>query len=95
MRSDEAACKLQLALSSDEDPELRFMAGAGVEAQKRLAAASAPGGHLWSRSYTALAAGRGRQAAMDWALAQFSKLDPAGRVEVMGTWLASDKPAEK
>ena len=95
LRSDEAACKLQLALSSEEDPELRFLAGSGVEAKKRLAAASTPDGHTWSKSYVALVAGRGRQAALDWALAQFSKLEPADRVEVVGTWLASDKPAEK
>jgi|GEM_PF-2624907 len=46
-------------------------------------------------SYAALAAGSGRLAAADWALAQFSKLDAPARVEIMGEWLAGTKAREK
>jgi len=94
-RRDEVAAKLQAALAADDDPELRFLASAGVDAQKRLAAASAPNGHAWRKSYAVLAAGRGRLAALDWALAQFPKLDAAARVEIMGPWLGDAKPGDK
>jgi HEAT repeat protein len=95
LRRDQAARKLQAELASDGDAELRFLGGAAAEAPKRLATASAPDGHVWLGSYAALAAGPGRLAAADWALAQFPKLDPAARVEIMGEWLAEAKPSEK
>jgi len=94
-RRDQFARKAQATLASDGDAELRFLGSAAVDAQKRLAAASAPDGHVWLASYAALAAGSGRLAAADWALFQFPKLDPAARVEIMGAWLAGAKPAEK
>jgi hypothetical protein len=90
-RRDQFAHKVQATLAGDGDAELRFL-GSAVDAQKRLAAASAPDGHLWRASYAALAAGSGRLAAADWALVQFPKLDPAARVEIMGAWLAGTKP---
>jgi TonB family protein len=91
-RRDQAARKVQAALAGEGDAELRFLGSAAVDAQKRLAAASAPEGHLWRASYAALAAGSGRLAAADWALVQFPKLDPLARVEIMGEWLAGAKP---
>jgi TonB family protein len=93
-RGDEAAGKLRAALANDEDPELRFLASAGLEADKRLAAAGAADGYRWFKSYRVLAVSSGRLLALDWVLAQFSKLDPATRVEVMGAWLAGAKPGK-
>jgi hypothetical protein len=95
VRRDQAARKLQADLAGDKDAEVRFLGGAAVDAQKRLAAASAPEGHAWRASYAALAAGPGRLAAADWALAQFPKLDSAARVEIAAAWLAGAKAAEK
>jgi HEAT repeat protein len=88
MRRDQAARKLQAGLAGDADAEIRFLGGAAADAQKRLAAASAPEGQLWHSSFAALAAGPGRLAAVDWALAQFAKLDAPARVEIMAAWLA-------
>jgi hypothetical protein len=88
VRRDQAARKLQADLAGDGDAELRFLGSAAVDAPKRLAAASAPEGHVWRSSYAALAVGAGRLAAADWALAQFSKLDEPARVEVVAAWLA-------
>jgi HEAT repeat protein len=94
-RRDQFAHKVQATLAGDGDAELRFLGSAAVDAQKRLAAASAPEGNVWRASYAALAAGSGRLAAADWALVQFPKLDPAARVEIMGAWLAGTKTGEK
>jgi TonB family protein len=94
-RRDQAARKLQAGLAGEGDAELRFLGSAAAEAPKRLAAASAPDGHVWLGSYAAMAAGPGRLAAADWALAQFPKLDPAAHVETMGEWLVGAKPDEK
>ena len=91
-RRDQFVRKVQATLAGEGDAELRFLGSAALDAQKRLAAASAPEGHLWRASYAALAAGSGRLAAADWALVQFPKLDPAVRVEIMGEWLAGTKP---
>jgi TonB family protein len=91
-RRDQFARKVQATLAGEGDAELRFLGSAAVDAQKRLAAASAPEGHVWRASYAALAAGSGRLAAADWALVQFPKLDPPARVEIMGEWLAGTKP---
>ena len=96
VRRDDPARKLQANLAGDGDAELRFLGGgAAVDAQKRVAAASVPEGHVWRGSFAALAAGRGRLAAADWALAQFPKLDAPTRVEIMGAWLAGAKTGEK
>jgi hypothetical protein len=96
VRRDQFARKAQATLAGDGDAELRFLGSAAVDAQKRLAAASAPEGHVWRASYAALAAGSGRLAAADWALVQFPKLDPAARVEIMAAWLAgATKMGEK
>jgi TonB family protein len=95
VRRDQAARKLQATLAGDHDAELSFLGSSELDALKRRAAASAPGGHVWRTSYAALAAGPGRLAASDWALAQFPKLDAAARVEIMAEWLAGAKPVEK
>jgi len=92
-RRDQAARKVQATLAGEGDAELRFLGSAALDAQKRLAAASAPEGSVWRASYAALAAGSGRLAAADWVLVQFPKLDPAARVEIMGEWLAGAKPS--
>jgi TonB family protein len=94
-RRDPPARKVLATLASSQDAELRFLGSSELDAQKRLAAASAPESHAWRASYAALATGPGRIAATDWALAQFPKLDPAARVEIMAAWLAGAKPAEK
>jgi HEAT repeat protein len=95
VRRDQPARKLQAGLAGNQDAELRFLGSTELDAQKRLAAAAAPGGHAWRSSYAALASGPGRLAASDWALAQFPKLDAAARVEIMAEWLAETKPVEK
>jgi len=95
VRRDPAARKLLAGLAGDGDAELRFLGAAAADAQKRLTAASAPQGHAWRSSYAALAAGPGRLAAADWALAQFPKLDAPARVEVAAAWLAEAKTGEK
>jgi hypothetical protein len=95
VRRDEPARKLLAKLADNQDAELRFLGSADLDAQKRLAAASAPEGQVWRASFAALAAGPSRLAAVDWALAQFPKLDPAAWVEVVGAWLAEAKPVEK
>jgi TonB family protein len=94
-RSDQAARKLQATLAGDKDAEMRFLGSGGLDAQKRLAAVSAPEGHAWRASYAALAVGPSRLAAADWALAQFPKLDAPARVEIIAAWLAEAKPVEK
>jgi TonB family protein len=95
VRRDQPARKALATLAGDQDAELRFLGSRDLEAPKRLAAASAPGGHGWRNSYAALAAGLGRLAAADWALAQFPKLDAAARVEIMAAWLAGAEPVGK
>jgi HEAT repeat protein len=95
VRRDPPARKLLAKLADNQDAELRFLGSADLNAQKRLAAASAPEGQSWRASFAALAAGPGRLAAVDWALAQFPKLDPAARVEIVAAWLAESKPVEK
>jgi hypothetical protein len=95
VRRDPPARKLLANLAGHQDAELRFLGSSELDAQKRLAAASAPEGQVWRASFAALAAGPARLAAADWALAQFPKLDPAVRVEIVGAWLAETKPVEK
>jgi HEAT repeat protein len=95
VRRDQPARKLLANLAGHQDAELRFLGSSELDAQKRLAAASAPEGQVWRASFAALAAGPARLAAADWALAQFPKLDPAVRVEIVGAWLAVTMPVEK
>jgi TonB family protein len=93
-RRDEHAAKFLSALASDPDPELRFLASGGLDAEKRLAAASAAETQGWQDSYRALVQGAGRLAALDWALVQFPKLESGARVEALAPWLVQVKPAE-
>jgi len=93
-RRDSFAAKTQAALAASPDPELRFLAGNVVESDKRLAAASAPEGYAWTEDFATLAEGSGGIAAIDWMLAQFPKLSPASRVDLMGSWLASTRAAK-
>jgi hypothetical protein len=95
MRRDQAARKLLAGLADDKDAELRFLGSAELDAPKRVAAASASDGQGWRSSYAVLVSGPGRLAASDWALAQFPKLDPAARVEIMAEWLAGAPPGAK
>jgi TonB family protein len=93
-RRDEHAAKFLASLANDSDPELRFLASGGLDAEKRLAAVSAPEAQAWKGSYMSLVAGAGRLVAADWVVAQFPKLDPATRVEILTPWLAQPQPAE-
>ncbi len=93
-RRDPFAAKAQAALAGSPDPELRFLAGNAVDSDKRLAAASAPEGYAWTEDFATLAEGSGGIAAVDWMLAQFPKLSPAIRVDLMGSWLASTRAAK-
>lgn len=93
-RRDEPAAKFLASLSNDSDPELRFLASGGLDAEKRKAAVLAPEAQGWKNSYLAMVGGAGRLAAVDWAVAQFPKLDPSARVEILAPWLAQPKPAE-
>jgi TonB family protein len=90
-RQDSFARKAQVALAQSPDPELRFLAGSTVSADKRTAAATSPDGAPWLASYAALAEGSGKLAAMDWAIAEFPKLAPATRIDVLATWLAATR----
>jgi TonB family protein len=94
-RRDQPARKLLGTLAGDKDAELRFLGSADLDMQKRVAAAAAPEGQTWRSSYAVLAAGSGRLAAADWALAQFLKLDSAARVGILAAWLSGAKPGEK
>jgi TonB family protein len=91
-RHDPAAAKLQTTLSAESDAELRFLAGDTQAAAARQIATAAPEGYVWLDSYEALASGSGKLAAVDWALAQFPKLTPPVRIEVMGMWLTANPP---
>jgi hypothetical protein len=93
-RRDEPAAKILASMASDDDPEIRFLASGGLDAEKRLAMASAAEGAGWRASYMVLMAGPGRPAALDWALAQFPKLQPAARVEILAPWLETAKSTE-
>jgi HEAT repeat protein len=93
-RHDPAAAKVQATLATSPDAELRFLAGPTVDADKRAAIAAAPEGYAWTDACTALAQGSGKLAAIDWILAQFPKLDPPTRTDLMGLWLASSHAKE-
>lgn len=88
-RSDDAAGKALRRLASIDDPEVRFLASANLDPQARLDATSAPEGYKWTESAKALLRGPGKLAVTDWILAQFPKLDPATRIDLMGAWLAA------
>jgi HEAT repeat protein len=92
-RQDPFAAKAQAALASSPDAELRFLATPTLtDAELRKTATAAPEGYAWTESCAALAEGSGKLAAVDWTLAQFPKLGPEARVDVMGTWLAATRP---
>jgi HEAT repeat protein len=89
-RHDAAIAKAQAALITATDAELRFLAApAMADAEQRRAAAAFPEGDTWKDSCIALAEGPGKPTAVDWMLAQFLKLDPETRIDLMGSWLAS------
>jgi TonB family protein len=88
-RHDPAAAKVQATLAASPDAELRFLAGNTLDTEKRAAIAAAPEGYAWTDACTALAQGNGKLAAVDWILAQFPKLDPLTRTDLMGLWLAA------
>jgi TonB family protein len=90
-RHDAFAMKFQTSLGASRDAELRFLAGTTIDAEKRVAAASAPEGYPWTDSCAALAEGNGKIAAVDWLLAQFPKLEPTTRIDLMGMWLAANR----
>ena len=94
-RHDSFAAKTQAVLAASPDLELRFLAGTSVAADKRVAAAAAPEGYAWTASFAALAEGSGKIAAVDWMLAQFQKLDPATRIDLIGKWLASTRGTKR
>lgn len=93
-RHDIFAAKAQATLAASPDSELRLLAGDAVEPDKRLAAAAAPEGYAWTETFAALAKGSGKIAAIDWMLAQFPRLSPDTRVDLMGSWLASTRAAK-
>lgn len=90
-RHDEAAGKAVSELAKASDAELKFLAGSVLDPASRVAAASAPEGYTWTESFLALARGNGKLAAVDWVLAQFSKIEPATRIYLMGTWLVATR----
>jgi TonB family protein len=91
-RHDDAATEAQAGLTGATDPELRFLAAPAItDAEQRKAAVEAPEGYAWKDSCMALAQGHGKPVAIDWILAQFPKLAPETRVDLMGVWLASTR----
>jgi HEAT repeat protein len=90
-RHDEAAGKALAELAKASDAELKFLAAATLDPEHRLAAAADPTGYTWTESFLALARGNGKLAAVDWALAQFPKIEPATRIYLMGTWLVATR----
>lgn len=94
-RQDAFAAKAQAALIGSTDAELRFLAAPALpDADLRKAAVAAPEGYAWTESWAALAQGSGKLAAVDWVLAQFPKLGAETRIEIMGTWLAANRPSK-
>jgi HEAT repeat protein len=91
-RQDPFAAKAQATLATSTDAELRFLAAPTLtDADQRKTATSAPEGYAWTDSCVALMQAGGKLAAADWLLAQFPKLGPETRVEIMGAWLAADR----
>lgn len=91
-RQDPFAAKAQATLATASDAELRFLAAPVMaDADQRKAATSAPEGYAWTDSGVALLQGGGKLAAVDWILAQFPKLGPETRVDLMGAWLAANR----
>lgn len=91
-RQDPFAAKAQATLATSTDAELRFLAAPTLtDADQRKAATSAPEGYAWTDSCAALMQAGGKLAAADWILAQFPKLGPEKRVELMGAWLAAER----
>jgi TonB family protein len=95
-RHDPAAAKVLASLSATKDAELGFLAAsASTDSVLRKTAASAGDGYGWTESCTAIAHGSGRLLAADWIIAQFPKLGPETRIDVMGTWLATNPASVK
>jgi TonB family protein len=90
-RHDDAAGKALAELAKTSDAELKFLAAGMLAPETRLAAAAEPTGYTWTESFLALARGNGKLAAVDWALAQFPKIEPATRIYLMGTWLVATR----
>jgi TonB family protein len=91
-RHDTAAAKNLADLAKGSDAELRFLAASAIaDAEQRKAAVEAPDGYGWKDSCVALAEGNGKLTAVDWILAQFPKLDPEARIDLMGAWLAATR----
>lgn len=94
-RQDPFAAKAQASLFTNSDAELRFLAApAMTDTNQRKAATGAPEGYAWTDSCMALLQGGGKLAAVDWVLAQFPKLGPETRVDLMGAWLAANRAAK-
>jgi HEAT repeat protein len=91
-RHDPAVAKAQDLLAGSSDPELRFLGAAAItDAEQRSSIVAAPDGYAWKDSFAALAEGPGKLVAVDWILAQFPRLDPETRIDLMGAWLAAVK----
>jgi TonB family protein len=91
-RQDPFAAKAQATLATSTDAELRFLAAPTLtDPDQRKGAAGAPEGYAWTDSCVALMQAGGKLAAVDWILAQFPKLGPEARVELMGAWLAANR----
>lgn len=91
-RQDPFAAKTQAALAATADAELRFLAATTLtDADQQRAASSTAEGYAWNDSCAALMQGSGKLAAADWILAQFPKLGPETRVDLMGAWLAANR----
>ena len=88
-RRDESAAKVLSGLTSASEPELKLLATAALDAETRAATASDSKGYTWTESFGSLARGGGSLGAVDWAIAQFPKLEPAARISVAGGWLAA------
>lgn len=91
-RHDPFAAKAQATLATSPDAELRFLAAPTIaDTERRKTATDAPEGYAWTDSCLALMQGGGKLAAVDWVLAQFPKIGPDARIELMGAWLAANR----
>jgi TonB family protein len=91
-RHDPAAQAAKAPLTRGTDAELRFLAAPLLaDAEQRKAAAESSEGTTWNDSFIALAEGSGKPSALDWILAQFPKLAPETRIDLMGAWLGAGR----
>ena len=93
-RRDDHAAKLQASLAGSANPELQLLAGSALDKDKRALAAAAPTDEGFAASFSSLVHGAGRIVAMDWLLAQWSKVEPGTRVALLGQWLATRPKAQ-